>query len=124
MSKYNCLVVEDSPMMRQLLGFALARIDGLDVIEADDGIDGLKKIGKHMFDLVVVDINMPVMDGLKLIKRIRDDETHKNVPIIIITTETADEERARKLGANVYLTKPVAAPEVLKVAKKLLGIVD
>ena len=86
MADYSCLVVEDSPMMRQLLVFALARIKRISVTEAEDGVDALRKLAGARFDLVVTDINMPIMDGLKLVKRIRSDETHKDVPIIIITT--------------------------------------
>ena len=73
MSDFSCLVVEDSPMMRQLLVFALARIKKLKVTEAEDGVDGLRKLAGGKFDLVITDINMPIMDGLKLVKRIRSD---------------------------------------------------
>ena len=124
MAKYNCLIVEDSPMMRQLLIFALSRIKEMSIVEADDGLDGIKKMNNRVFDLIIVDINMPIMDGLKLIKKIRSDETHKDVPIIVVTTEIADEERAYNLGVSAYLTKPINAPEVLTQAKKLLGITD
>ena len=80
-------------MMRQLLVFALARIKQLTVTEAEDGVDGLRKLAQGKFDLIITDINMPIMDGLKLVQRIRSDETHKDVPIIIITTEGSQEDR-------------------------------
>ncbi len=124
MADYSCLVVEDSPMMRQLLVFALARIKKLTVTEADDGVDGLRKLAAGRFDLVITDINMPIMDGLKLVKRIRSDAVHKDVPIIIITTEgsTEDRGRAMALGANAYITKPIQAPQVIAKVKELLKI--
>ena len=124
MSDFSCLVVEDSPMMRQLLVFALARIKRLAVTEAEDGVDGLRKLANGKFDLVITDINMPIMDGLKLVKRIRSDEVHKDVPIIIITTEgsTEDRQRALALGANAYITKPIQAPQVIAKVKELLKI--
>lgn len=124
MSEYSCLVVEDSPMMRQLLVFALARIKKLHVTEAEDGVDGLRKLAGGRFDLVITDINMPIMDGLKLVKRIRSDEVHKDVPIIIITTEgsTEDRQRAMALGANAYITKPIQAPQVIAKVKELLAV--
>lgn len=124
MAGYNCLVVEDSPMMRQLLTIALNRIDGLNVVEADDGLDGVKKLAADQFDIVVVDINMPVMDGLKLIKHIRSDAVHLDVPIIIVTTEGGDDDRMRaeQLGVQAYITKPVSAPQVIAKVKDLLGI--
>ena len=124
MAQFRCLVVEDSPMMRQLIVFALNRVRELEVIEADDGVDAMRKLAAGKFDIVVTDINMPIMDGLKLVKRIRSDENHKNVPIIIITTESAEEDRQRalSLGANAYITKPIQAPQVIAKVKELLGI--
>lgn len=122
--EYRCLIVEDSPMMRQLLVFALSRVKHITVTEADDGVDGLKKLATGKFDIVLTDINMPIMDGLKLVKRIRSDEAHKDVPIIIITTEGSQEDRQRAmaLGATAYITKPIQAPQVIAKVKELLSI--
>lgn len=124
MSDYTCLIVEDSPMMRQLIVFALSRLKNLRVVEADDGVDGLKKLAAQKFDIVITDINMPIMDGLKLVKRIRSDAVHRDVPIMIITTEGAEEDRQRalQLGANSYITKPIQAPQVISEVKELLEI--
>ena len=124
MSEYSCLIVEDSPMMRQLLVFALSRVKNLKVTEADDGVDGLRKLAGNKFDLILTDINMPIMDGLKLVKRVRSDPMHKETPIIIITTEGAEEDRQRALalGANAYITKPIQAPQVIAKVRELLGI--
>jgi len=120
----HALVVEDSPTMRQLISFALRRIKGLEVEEADDGVDGLKKLSEQQFDILITDINMPVMDGLKLVSLVRKDDTHKDIPIVIITTEGAaeDRQRAMTLGANAYITKPIQAPQVINCVKKLLGM--
>jgi two-component system, chemotaxis family, chemotaxis protein CheY len=119
------LVVEDSPTMRQLIVFALRRIKGLEIIEADDGVDALKKLaGPHRFDIILTDINMPIMDGLKLVSRVRGSENLKAIPIVIITTEGAaeDRQRALALGANAYITKPIQAPQVIAKVKELLGM--
>jgi two-component system chemotaxis response regulator CheY len=123
---HSCLIVEDSPMMRQLLVFALARIKNLRVTEADDGIDGMRKLANAKYDLIITDINMPIMDGLKLVKRVRSDPTHKDTPIIIITTEGSQEDRQRALalGANAYITKPIQAPQVIAKVKELLKITE
>jgi two-component system chemotaxis response regulator CheY len=120
--QYTCLVVEDSPMMRQLLVLALSRVKSLQVVEADDGVDGLRKLATGKFDIILTDINMPIMDGLKLVKRVRSDPTHKDVPIIVVTTEGSDEdkERALQLGANAYITKPIQAPQVIAKVRALL----
>ncbi len=124
MADYSCLVVEDSPMMRQLVVFALGRIRNLSVTEADDGVDGLRKLASGKFDIILTDINMPIMDGLKLIQRVRMDATHKETPIVVITTEGGreDRERALRLGANAYITKPIQAPKVMTTVRELLGI--
>src|SRR5690606_7783451 len=123
-SGFHCLVVEDSPMMRQLLVFALSRLKQVRVTEADDGVDGLRKLASGRFDLILTDINMPIMDGLKLVKRVRTDPVHKDVPILIITTESAEEDRQRALalGANAYITKPIQAPQVLAKVRELLRL--
>lgn len=120
----TALVVEDSPTMRQLIVFALSRIRGLTVVEADDGVDALKKLAGTRFDIILTDINMPIMDGLKLVKRVRGDEQLKTIPIVIITTEGAEEDRQRALalGANAYITKPIQAPQVISKVKALLKI--
>jgi two-component system chemotaxis response regulator CheY len=122
MTRYRCLVVEDSQVMRQLLVFALQRVRELDVTEADDGVDALRKLAGNRFDIIITDINMPIMDGLKLVKRIRSDETYKDVPIIVVTTEGSQEDRSRALalGANAYITKPIQGPQVVAKVKELL----
>ena len=122
MAQHRVLIVEDSPTMRQLLRFALRRLPDVEVVEASDGMDGLRKVTSDAFDLALVDINMPVMDGLKLISMIRSEQRLAEMPIAVITTEGAqeDRERAIALGANEYLTKPIQAHNVLRVAKSLL----
>ncbi len=124
MAPVKILVVEDSPTMRQLIAFALKRLPGAEIVEAGDGVEGLKKINSDSFDLIITDINMPVMDGLKLIGIVRRDVSYRNIPIMIITTEGAaeDRERALTLGADAYITKPIQAGHVLDTAKSLLGI--
>jgi two-component system, chemotaxis family, chemotaxis protein CheY len=124
MADYTALVVEDSPTMRQLIVFALRRLKTLRVTEADDGVDALKKLQGGKFDILITDINMPIMDGLKLVSMVRKDANHKDIPIVIITTEGAqeDRERALALGANAYITKPIQAPQVIETVKELLKL--
>ena len=124
MGQQRILIVEDSPTMRQLLVFALRRMKNVDIVEAQDGMDGLRKVSSDHFDIALIDINMPVMDGLKLIRLMKGEETMKDIPIVVITTEGASEDRDRalSLGANEYLTKPIQANRVLAVAKSLLKI--
>lgn len=124
MTGYKVLVVEDSPTMRQLIVFALKRIRGFQIVEANDGVDGLKKLSAEKFDLILTDINMPIMDGLKLVSMVRNDPKYKETPIIVITTEgaTEDRERALALGANEYITKPIQTMKILETVRKLMGI--
>jgi two-component system chemotaxis response regulator CheY len=124
MADYTCLVVEDSPSMRQLLGLALSRVKGLEVVEAGDGVEGLKLLSTSKFDIVIIDINMPIMDGLKLLKHIRSDARHSDIPVVVVTTEGFEEtrDRALHLGVDAYLVKPIQAPLVIAKVKELLGI--
>jgi two-component system, chemotaxis family, chemotaxis protein CheY len=124
MSELSALIVEDSHTMRQLIVFAMSRLKGLHVVEADDGLDALKKLTAQHFDIIITDINMPIMDGLKLVKRVRSDERYQTIPIVIITTEggEVDRQRALALGANAYITKPIRAPQVIDTVRKLLGL--
>lgn len=110
--------------MRQLLVAALSRVKQLVISEADDGVAALKKLANGRFDIILTDINMPIMDGLKLVKRVRTDPVHKDVPIVIVSTESAEEDRRRalSLGATAYLTKPVQAPQVIAKVRELLGL--
>ncbi|HEY8377184.1 MAG TPA: response regulator [Nannocystis sp.] len=124
--RLNALVVEDSPPMRKMIVFALSRIKELSVVEADDGVDALRRLSGTKFDIIITDINMPILDGLKLVKRLRADETYQEVPIVIITTEGASEDRQRALalGSNAYITKPIQAPAVIRLVREILGLED
>jgi len=120
----NILVVEDSPTMRQLISFAMKRISGSKVIEATDGVDALKKLSSEKIDLILCDINMPVMDGLKLVSLVRGNPVYKDIPIIMITTEGAEEDRKRALaiGANAYLPKPIQTQELIKLVNGFINM--
>jgi two-component system chemotaxis response regulator CheY len=122
MPEYKILIIEDSPTMRQLIAFALKRLQGVRIVEANDGVDGLKKLSADKFDLILTDINMPVMDGLKLVSLVRNDANYRTTPIVVITTEGAQEDRDRalSLGANDYITKPIQANKILELARSLL----
>ncbi len=120
----RALVVDDSLQLRRSVMYALQRLTDITCVEAADGAEALKKFQGGRFDIVLTDVNMPVLDGLKLVAHLRSDKANDKVPIIIITTEAAeaDRERALKLGANAYLIKPVKAPEVLDAVQRLLGL--
>jgi len=122
MSSTTFLIVGDSPTMRQLLAFSLRRLKDCRIIEAVDGVDALKKLTTERVDLVITDINMPMMDGLKLVTLIRANARTKTLPIVIVTTEGAEEDRRRglALGANAYVPKPIQPSVLLKTVAELL----
>jgi two-component system chemotaxis response regulator CheY len=111
------LVVEDSSVMRQLITLAVKRYGLADVTEAADGLDALKRIAERRFDLMFVDLNMPVLDGMKLIKRVREDRGNAATQICVVTTESAEttEAQARALGAQFFLRKPVHRQDIERV---------
>jgi two-component system, chemotaxis family, chemotaxis protein CheY len=124
MAQLHALVVDDSPAMRKQLSYALQRVMGMDATEAGDGADAWRKLAAASFDIVITDINMPMMDGLKLVSMVRAGGTHQRVPIVVITTESAeaDRRRAMALGASAYLVKPVQAQQVVETVKALLRL--
>ncbi|NOQ52172.1 MAG: response regulator [Desulfuromonadaceae bacterium] len=124
METARVLVVDDSPTMRQLIVFALRRIPGLQIDEAGDGVAALKKLASESYSLLLTDINMPIMDGLKLVSLIRNDSQYNTVPIVVITTEGAaqDRDKALALGANEYLAKPIQASRVIEIVRRLLAV--
>ena len=124
MSHYTALVVEDSTTMRQLLVSALSRLTEVRVIEAEDGVHGLKELQANQVDILLTDINMPRMDALKLVGLVRKDPKHQDIPIVIVTTEGAREDRERglALGADRYFVKPVKASEVVDTVSELLKL--
>ncbi len=118
----NILIVEDSLTMRQLIIFALKRLEDIKVTEASDGMEALRKLSEVSFDMVIADINMPVMDGLKLVLHIRSNTDYRHIPVVIITTEGAEEDRQRAiaLGADAYLTKPIHTQKLLEVVSRFM----
>jgi two-component system chemotaxis response regulator CheY len=124
MSHLFALIVDDSPAMRRQLATALQRVPGLRAVEAGDGADAWRKLASGTFDILLTDVNMPTLDGLKLISLVRAGGAHQRVPIVVITTEgaEADRRRALSLGADGYLVKPVQANQVVEQVKLLLRL--
>jgi two-component system, chemotaxis family, chemotaxis protein CheY len=119
MSK-KALVVDDAPTVRLYHGEALRSV-GFDVDEAANGYEALEAATGQRYDLLLVDINMPEMDGYTLVRRLRS--TTVSCPIVMISTEgeEADAERAYAAGANLYLIKPVGTGHLELVAGVLTG---
>jgi two-component system chemotaxis response regulator CheY len=118
----SILVVDDSKTIRNLLAYIL-KSKNHKVDTASDGLIALEKVFSSTYDLVITDINMPRMDGFKLIESIREEESYKFLPIIVLTTEAKEEARRLgiKKGANLYLTKPSDPQTLVAYVKMLLA---
>jgi two-component system chemotaxis response regulator CheY len=116
------LAVDDSSSLRQMVAFSL-KAAGYQVVEAVDGQDGLDKAKLQTVDLVLTDQNMPRMDGLTLIKLLRNLPTYQKVPILMLTTESSDDmkSKGRAAGANGWLVKPFDPQRLIEVVKKVIG---
>ncbi|GAX88325.1 two-component system, chemotaxis family, response regulator CheY [Lebetimonas natsushimae] len=110
------LVVDDSSTMRRIIQNTLARLGYKDIVQAADGVEAWQALQENPdIGVVITDWNMPNMNGLELVKKIRAEEKYKNIPIIMVTTEGGKKEviTALKAGVNNYIVKPFT-PQVLK----------
>ena len=122
MQTKNLLVVDDSRMVRKIISVSLRHEKHIRLYEAASGLEALDKLIATNIDLIFTDINMPNMDGLELIKRCKEDEKFKDIPIIVITTEdrVEDRERALELGAAGFVTKPLDRESIVKMTNSML----
>ncbi len=116
------LAVDDSASMRQMVSFTLQGA-GYDVVEASDGQDAFDKAKRGQVDLVISDVNMPVMDGISLIKNLRTLPDYKFTPILMLTTESAADKKSegKAAGATGWIVKPFNPDQLLNTIKKVLG---
>jgi len=118
----SILTVDDSASLRMAIRIALTGA-GYDVTEACDGADGLAKAAATRFDLIVTDLNMPNMDGLSMIRALREQPAQAGVPIIFLSTESDAEVKAqaKAAGATGWLVKPFEPEQLIRVVQKVLG---
>lgn len=116
------LAVDDSASMRQMVSFTLQGA-GYDVIEASDGQEAYDKAKQQSVDLVLSDVNMPVMDGITLIKNLRALDTYKYTPILMLTTESAGDKKSegKAAGATGWIVKPFNPDQLVNTIKKVIG---
>lgn len=117
----RALIVEDSPTMRQLIGLTLRRIPGMSLVEAEHGAQALEVLAREPIDLVLLDINMPVMDGFVFLEQLAT--LANRPPVIVISTESGkgDVDRALALGVVAYVTKPVKGPNLAATVTRVLA---
>jgi two-component system chemotaxis response regulator CheY len=116
------LAVDDSASMRQMVTFTLKGA-GFEVEEAADGQQALIKARQNNFDLVLSDVNMPVMDGIQLVRELRTLADYKFIPILMLTTESAGDKKmeGKQAGATGWIVKPFNPDQLLNTIKKVLG---
>ncbi len=122
MDKKKILVVDDGITVRLFYRDVLTGA-GFDIDEAANGVEGLEKALLGQYNLLLVDINMPKMDGYELVRQIRNDPALQLIPVITITTEAkeADILKAYEAGANYYMIKPVKPGDLVEAARLLVG---
>jgi two-component system chemotaxis response regulator CheY len=119
---FRALIVDDSTMMRQLMILALAPITGLVCDQAGDGIQAIKRLVCEPYDILITDVNMPQIGGIKLVEMIRKDLQYSDLPVIVVSTEGTEDVRraAQEAGADAYLTKPLQPTQLIAMVRKLL----
>ncbi len=122
---YRILIVDDSPAMRAFIRRAI-RLSGLDVsqyLEAGNGLEALAVLRAGNIDVVLTDINMPVMDGEEMLRRMAQDEALRRVPSVVVSTDASGmrKERMFALGARGYMGKPFRPEDVREAIEASLG---
>lgn len=125
MRKLKVLIVDDSSVMRKIVERALrqAGLELSEVLEASNGAEGLAEVQKGAIDIILSDINMPVMDGLEFLKSLSEVDAAKGVPVVMITTEGSEARvvEALSVGAKGYIRKPFTPEQVKERLVPLLG---
>jgi len=115
------LIVDDSSVVRMSLNYFLKE-NQFNVVEAVDGMDGLEKAAQNKLDLIISDINMPNMNGIEMIRKLREFPATRYVPILVLTTESAKDmlDQGKKAGATGWIVKPFTNETLLATIKKVL----
>lgn len=116
------LVVDDAQTIRHLARFALSK-GGYTVVEAEDGVQGLKVLEKNSVDLIISDLNMPNMNGLDMCRSIKTNDRTKDIPIFMLTTESSQDVAAqgKEIGIMAWIVKPFIPDKLLAAVQKVVG---
>lgn len=115
------LIVDDSESIREVVSFTLEN-EGFEVLVADDGTDALKYLDGRPVDMIITDLHMPQMDGITLIKHVREMEMYQRIPILFLTTEsqTSKKLEAKEAGATGWIIKPFVPAKLIAALNKVL----
>lgn len=121
MAQKLIMVIDDSVSLREVVGISL-RTAGYEVIEACDGKDALSKLNGRKVQLMICDVNMPVMDGISFVKEVKQLPRHRFVPIIMLTTESRESRKVegQLAGAKAWVVKPFRPEQMLRAVSKLM----
>lgn len=116
------MIIDDSAVFRKVVSMNLKHA-GYEIIEAVDGADALNKLNTEKPNLIVCDVNMPNMDGLTFVTKVRADENYRFIPIIMLTTESQEEKKRKGMeaGAKAWLVKPFSPEQLLSAVAKLIS---
>jgi two-component system chemotaxis response regulator CheY len=115
------LIVDDSASMRQLISFTIENA-GYEVLVAENGEDALGKLNSRKVDIVITDLNMPDMDGIELIKKLRSMPDYRFAPIVMLTTESQESKKqeGKQAGASGWIVKPFSPEQLMDVVRKFV----
>lgn len=118
------LIVEDSATTSALIRAVIDELGDFETVEASSGFEALKLLPQQEYSLIITDINMPDINGLELISFIRNNPRYNQIPIVIVSTESSEEDKKRgmALGATAYVTKPFKSGELQEIIRKTIGV--
>jgi two-component system chemotaxis response regulator CheY len=118
----NILIVDDSESIRLVVSLGLKEA-GYNVVAGINGQDGLRLLEENKVDLIISDLNMPIMDGITFLKEVRKHDRYKFLPLLILTTESQESKKieAKQAGATGWIIKPFVKEKLLAVVKKVIG---
>lgn len=118
------LIVDDSNTTRSLIKSVIEEVGDINTFEAATGFEALKALPRQTFDLIIVDINMPDINGFELLDFVKNNDQYKSIPVVIVSTESSedDKEKGMALGAAAYLTKPFKLEELQSIVRKALSL--
>ena len=116
------MTVDDSASVRMMVNFTLCDL-GFEIVEADNGRDALKKLENKAIDMVITDLNMPELDGIGLVRKIRENPSYRSMPIIILTTERerGSREEGKGAGATEWIVKPFKPEQLVAAVRRVLA---
>ncbi len=116
------MTVDDSASVRMMVNFTLSEL-GFEIVEAENGLEALNKMDHKPIHMLITDINMPELDGINLVRKVREHPSYRFIPIIILTTESQEEKKkeGKQAGATGWIVKPFKPEQLVAVVRKVLA---